>query len=124
MAVCTWFICGAALAQIGGYKSCPDTFLLPCFAVERLVEYHTQPEEAPAFIEPRPPGNWPQAGAVQAVQLVVKYRPELRPVLQGISFSINPGEKIGICGRTGMQGCVCHIMVCQVTRHAYDTAGP
>eukprot|EP00878_Enallax_costatus_P033713 GHUV01037265.1.p1 GENE.GHUV01037265.1~~GHUV01037265.1.p1 ORF type:complete len:383 (+),score=36.29 GHUV01037265.1:122-1270(+) len=70
-------------------------------SVERLVEYHTQPEEAAAIIDPRPPGAWPQAGAVQAVQLVVKYRPELPPVLKGISFSVNSGEKVGICGRTG-----------------------
>ena len=29
------------------------------------------------------------------------YRPDLPPVLRGISFSISPGERVGIVGRTG-----------------------
>jgi ABC-type multidrug transport system fused ATPase/permease subunit len=29
------------------------------------------------------------------------HRPELPPVLKGISFSIGTCEKVGICGRTG-----------------------
>ncbi|KAF8057290.1 Abcc2 [Scenedesmus sp. PABB004] len=70
-------------------------------SVERLVEYREQAEEAPALVEPRPPAPWPEAGAIQAVQLVVRYRPELPPVLKSLSFSINAREKVGICGRTG-----------------------
>lgn len=33
--------------------------------------------------------------------MVLKYRPELETALNGLSFKINPGEKIGIVGRTG-----------------------
>jgi ABC-type multidrug transport system fused ATPase/permease subunit len=41
-------------------------------------------------------------GAVlQAVQLVVRYRPDLPPVIKGLSFTVKAGEKVGICGRTG-----------------------
>jgi hypothetical protein len=43
-------------------------------AVERMVEYRSESEEAAAVVHPRPPGSWPHAGAIQAVQLVVKYR--------------------------------------------------
>ena len=35
--------------------------------------------------------------------LQVRYRPDLDPVLKGISFRIQAGEKIGIVGRTGRQ---------------------
>jgi ABC-type multidrug transport system fused ATPase/permease subunit len=31
----------------------------------------------------------------------MKYRPELEPVLKGVSFKVAPGEKVGIVGRTG-----------------------
>ena len=33
--------------------------------------------------------------------VVLKYRPELPPVLKGLSMSVQGGEKIGIVGRTG-----------------------
>lgn len=36
--------------------------------------------------------------------MVVRYRPDLPPVIKGLSFSVRAGEKIGICGRTGAQG--------------------
>jgi ABC-type transport system involved in cytochrome bd biosynthesis fused ATPase/permease subunit len=34
--------------------------------------------------------------------LVVKYAPDLPPVLQGISFQLKAGERVGLIGRTGM----------------------
>lgn len=33
--------------------------------------------------------------------LEVRYAPDLDPVLKGISFNINPREKVGVVGRTG-----------------------
>jgi ABC-type multidrug transport system fused ATPase/permease subunit len=33
---------------------------------------------------------------------VMRYRPELPPALKGVSFSVQPGQKLGICGRTGV----------------------
>ena len=33
--------------------------------------------------------------------LCVRYSPELRRVLDNVSFVVKPGEKVGICGRTG-----------------------
>lgn len=33
--------------------------------------------------------------------LEVRYAPDLDPVLKGISFNVNPREKVGVVGRTG-----------------------
>ena len=33
--------------------------------------------------------------------VVLRYRPELPPVLHGLSFEVSPSEKLGIVGRTG-----------------------
>ena len=45
--------------------------------------------------------QWPTGGSIQVNHLVVRYAPDLPAVLDDISFSVNPGEKIGIVGRTG-----------------------
>ncbi|CEI91841.1 hypothetical protein RMCBS344292_06118 [Rhizopus microsporus] len=71
-------------------------------SVERVQEYLEIDQEAPAVIEGhRPPAAWPTTGAIEVKNLVVRYAPELDPVLHGISFSTKAHEKIGIVGRTG-----------------------
>lgn len=71
-------------------------------AVERMVEYKKYEEEAPPVVPGhRPPRDWPSQGSILVEQLVVKYRPELDPVLKGLSFKVEGCEKIGVCGRTG-----------------------
>ncbi|EGT36872.1 hypothetical protein CAEBREN_28213 [Caenorhabditis brenneri] len=47
------------------------------------------------------PRSWPQQGEIIIKNLSLRYRSELELVLRGISVTINPGEKIGIVGRTG-----------------------
>jgi ABC-type multidrug transport system fused ATPase/permease subunit len=49
----------------------------------------------------RPAQLWPANGNVDVKGLVVRYRPELPPVLKGVTFRIRAQEKVGICGRTG-----------------------
>jgi hypothetical protein len=75
--------------------------------VERLVEYLDLPQEPPAVIEnSRPPAYWPSsntnASLIKVEDLVVRYAPELPPVLHGISFELRAKERIGLLGRTGM----------------------
>ncbi|KAG9082444.1 hypothetical protein FRC06_005068 [Ceratobasidium sp. 370] len=73
-------------------------------SVERVQEYLDLPPEPPAVIESnRPPAAWPSAtkGTLVVEDLVLKYAPELEPVLNGVSFETKPSEKIGIVGRTG-----------------------
>lgn len=45
--------------------------------------------------------EWPKKPSIQFKQVVMRYKPELPPVLKHISFEIFPGEKVGIVGRTG-----------------------
>ncbi|KAJ7635025.1 multidrug resistance-associated ABC transporter [Roridomyces roridus] len=70
-------------------------------ALERVKEYSELAREAPEFIEPRPPAAWPASGAIRCEDLVIRYAPELPPVLHNLTFDIKPGEKVGILGRTG-----------------------
>ena len=71
-------------------------------SVERVKEYLDIDQEAQAIIpETRPPGDWPSRGAVQFIGYSTRYRPDLEPVLRGVTFNILPGERVGIVGRTG-----------------------
>uniref|UniRef100_A0A674KGA5 ATP binding cassette subfamily C member 8 n=1 Tax=Terrapene triunguis TaxID=2587831 RepID=A0A674KGA5_9SAUR len=47
------------------------------------------------------PQNWPARGEIQIQNLSVRYDSNLKPVLKHVSAHISPGQKIGICGRTG-----------------------
>jgi ABC-type multidrug transport system fused ATPase/permease subunit len=45
--------------------------------------------------------SWPTSGTIEVTNLKVRYRANLRYVLDGISLSIPHGTKVGIVGRTG-----------------------
>uniref|UniRef100_A0A669QVM8 ATP binding cassette subfamily C member 8 n=1 Tax=Phasianus colchicus TaxID=9054 RepID=A0A669QVM8_PHACC len=47
------------------------------------------------------PCNWPDRGEIQIQNLSVRYDSNLKPVLKHVNAHISPGQKIGICGRTG-----------------------
>ncbi|XP_065882175.1 ABC transporter C family member 2-like [Euphorbia lathyris] len=71
-------------------------------AVERVGTYIDLPSEAPPIIEGnRPPPGWPSSGSIKFEDVVLRYRPELPPVLHGLSFTVSPSDKVGIVGRTG-----------------------
>lgn len=69
-------------------------------SVERIDEYLELPSERADGVEP--PAYWPsETGGIVVNNLRVRYGPELPLVLDNVSFEIGPGEKIGVCGRTG-----------------------
>eukprot|EP00891_Asterochloris_glomerata_P006803 jgi/Astpho2/6803/e_gw1.00103.48.1_t len=75
-------------------------------AVERILQYRKlEPESARKVSACLQAGDsapgWPSAGALSYRGVWMQYRPELDPVLKGISFDVAAGEKIGIVGRTG-----------------------
>ena len=82
------------------------TNVFPISSVERVVEYLDLPQEPPAIIESsRPPAYWPSSTSanplISVEDLVVKYAPELPPVLKNVSFQLGARERIGLLGRTG-----------------------
>jgi len=71
-------------------------------SVERVQHYTRVEQEAPAQIpETAPPAEWPQAGEVKFDNYSMRYREGAPLVLKGVSFTVPPGAKVGICGRTG-----------------------
>uniref|UniRef100_A0A8C2HV94 ATP-binding cassette, sub-family C (CFTR/MRP), member 8 n=1 Tax=Cyprinus carpio TaxID=7962 RepID=A0A8C2HV94_CYPCA len=47
------------------------------------------------------PEGWPQQGKIQIQNLSVRYDSTLKAVLKHVNAHISPGQKVGICGRTG-----------------------
>jgi ABC-type multidrug transport system fused ATPase/permease subunit len=85
---------------------------LLCSSVERIDQYLELPQEPAAIIDSRrPPAYWPSASTstlrssnnplISVERLVVKYASDLPPVLHGVTFTINSGERVAIVGRTG-----------------------
>ncbi|XP_063774836.1 ATP-binding cassette sub-family C member 10 [Pseudophryne corroboree] len=70
-------------------------------SVERAEEYSTtlpsEPTEGTVMVDP----DWPRNGHVEFRDAVLCYRPGLPNALDGVSFTISAGEKVGIVGRTG-----------------------
>ncbi|KAJ8489168.1 hypothetical protein ONZ45_g13681 [Pleurotus djamor] len=89
------------------YWVCPKLLFNPQrSSVERVVEYLELPQEPPAIIESqRPPAYWPSSTTkdplIHVENLVIKYAPDLPPVLHDVSFSLQSKERIGLLGRTG-----------------------
>ncbi|KAJ3915478.1 multidrug resistance-associated ABC transporter [Lentinula edodes] len=70
-------------------------------AVERILVYAELPSEGDPVTPHDPPPSWPHAGRVEFSNVQLAYRKGLPLVLNGVSFNVQPGEKIGIVGRTG-----------------------
>ncbi|POM63835.1 Multidrug resistance-associated protein ABC Superfamily [Phytophthora palmivora] len=71
-------------------------------SVERLLHFRNIPvEKDSADCIPINGSVWPVQGAIRFANLCLRYRPDLPLVLRGVNMEIQPGEKVGICGRTG-----------------------
>ncbi|KAF8941682.1 hypothetical protein BGZ58_000018 [Dissophora ornata] len=69
--------------------------------VERIEEYSELRQEAPVETGARLPQNWPSRGRIVFKDYSTRYREGLDLVLKHVSFDVQPGEKVGIVGRTG-----------------------
>ncbi|CAH1105116.1 unnamed protein product [Psylliodes chrysocephalus] len=72
-------------------------------SVERVLQYTTMEQEGP-FDTPKdniPKDEWPKEGLVEFKDLSLKYVEDEPPVLKQLNFTLYPGQKIGIVGRTG-----------------------
>ncbi|XP_077481408.1 ATP-binding cassette sub-family C member 12-like isoform X2 [Stigmatopora argus] len=72
-------------------------------SVERLQEYITgcKPEAARHVEDAHVPENWPATGNILFWRYKMRYRENTPVVLDGLTFLIRAGEKLGIVGRTG-----------------------
>ncbi|GFN95555.1 canalicular multispecific organic anion transporter 1 [Plakobranchus ocellatus] len=72
-------------------------------AVERVLEYTDMEVEQPFENEKQvtPPDSWPSCGQIKFESVTLSYDTDLEPVLINASFTIEGGEKVGVCGRTG-----------------------
>ncbi|KAJ7449546.1 multidrug resistance-associated ABC transporter [Mycena latifolia] len=71
-------------------------------SVERILHQIDVQPESPHYIpDAKPHESWPSKGKIEFRNYSTRYRPELDLVLNNISLTINPKEKLGVCGRTG-----------------------
>ncbi|NXN27692.1 MRP7 protein, partial [Nycticryphes semicollaris] len=70
-------------------------------SVERTEEYTTDIPTEPQDKLVQVAADWPSQGLVEFQQVVLAYRAGLPNALDGVSFTVYPGEKVGIVGRTG-----------------------
>ncbi|XP_046715562.1 ATP-binding cassette sub-family C member 8 isoform X1 [Silurus meridionalis] len=72
-------------------------------AVKRINNLlKTEPENYEGLLSPsQVPECWPQQGEIHIQNLSVRYDSTLKPVLKHANAHIRPGQKVGICGRTG-----------------------
>lgn len=70
-------------------------------SVERILEYtKLEPEKKPK-IPITVATNWPECGKIEFQNVFFRYSMDSEPVLRGLSFNVNPKEKISVVGRTG-----------------------
>ncbi|RFU26141.1 hypothetical protein B7463_g10197, partial [Scytalidium lignicola] len=65
--------------------------------IERIVEYIGLPTKS--LGGKTPPAAWPAAGCLEVNDLVASYAADLPPVLRGVTFGVNPNERIGVMGQ-------------------------
>ncbi|EHK26141.1 uncharacterized protein TRIVIDRAFT_36031 [Trichoderma virens Gv29-8] len=71
-------------------------------AVTRIKTFEeTTPSELLPEENYTPPEEWPAQGSLEFANLSVQYDSTSHPVLQNISISIKPGQKLGLVGRSG-----------------------
>ncbi|KAH7303548.1 P-loop containing nucleoside triphosphate hydrolase protein [Stachybotrys elegans] len=71
-------------------------------AVTRIRDFA---RDTPSEVHPDenhgPEPSWPAAGKLEMKHVNVQYDENSGPVLQDVSLEVNPGEKLGLCGRSG-----------------------
>lgn len=85
--------------RLTGLLSSMTSLELSFNAAERVIEYseiETEGEDGKDA-----PASWPAEGRIEVDNLSVAYKDSLPPVLKNLNFTVKPGERIGIVGRTG-----------------------
>uniref|UniRef100_A0A8C3TXE5 ATP binding cassette subfamily C member 9 n=1 Tax=Catharus ustulatus TaxID=91951 RepID=A0A8C3TXE5_CATUS len=72
-------------------------------AVKKVHSFlNMESENYEGYLDPsQVPKDWPKEGEIKIENLCVRYENNLKPVLKHVKAYIKPGQKVGICGRTG-----------------------
>ncbi|RSM15280.1 hypothetical protein CEP52_000842 [Fusarium oligoseptatum] len=90
---------GANMKGIILYWSILETSL---GAITRIRAFSSDAPNEQKPGEDKQPGDvWPSTGNLEVKDLDVQYEQTAEPVLRGLTFSVNNGEKLGLCGRSG-----------------------
>lgn len=65
-------------------------------SLERLQQFMTIEQEAPATDAGQPPAAWPTSGELIVEGLTARYTVEGPAVLRNVNFTVRAGEKVGI----------------------------
>ena len=68
-------------------------------STERVIEYSNIRTEDQEGMDAH--ASWPTEGKVEVNDLVVGYGPDLPPVLDGLSFTMEKNQRVGVVGRSG-----------------------
>lgn len=112
-------LCGIAITSSQGVIQALDflctaysRLVLAMNSLERITEYLALPQEPAGGVVP--PATWPCASAeanlplLEVRDLVVRYAPELPPVLHGVSLKLRAGERLGSALRPSCYSCLPH----------------
>ena len=83
---------------------CMYIVCLQMISAERILEYSKLEHEASLETYPankKPTLDWPNEGKVSLENVTFQYSTELPIVLNNLTFTIQPEEKVGVVGRTG-----------------------
>lgn len=71
-------------------------------SVERMLQL-TEIKQEDALVLPSDSDliGWPHSGAIKYSNVTMKYREELDPAVNDVTFEIEAGMKVGVVGRTG-----------------------
>ena len=71
-------------------------------SVERIQEYiELKPEEEVTGSSLTLNTSWLRQGAIRFNNVSARYAPELPTAISDLTFSVKPGQRVGICGRSG-----------------------
>ncbi|KAK2608934.1 hypothetical protein QQS21_002510 [Conoideocrella luteorostrata] len=100
---------GVALFNVINFSTILETFVTQWTQLEtalgaisrvKAFVHDTKPENLDGEVE-NLPDNWPLAGSIVFENVSASYETSVSPVVDGFNLSIQPGEKIALCGRTG-----------------------
>lgn len=69
--------------------------------VQRILNLNEAPQETIKGEKQPDDAAWPSKGALEFEDVTLRYRPNTDIVLDKVSFKVQPGEKVGVVGRTG-----------------------